>query len=176
MSAPHSPSAVQLLPNSIYILTSPLLHGAFHWSLVHVDAYGRGTRHHWAPSSASSRNERYVEQDFRAPSDASGAIALFRVSGYTAPLDVQSLRLACAGVFPSSFATAEQNRAHGLSCRTWITRLLGRLRDAGHLQLRSADALAQMESRIQTRSAACELEYLNAFMFQRPYHPAVENV
>ncbi|KZV81735.1 hypothetical protein EXIGLDRAFT_727049 [Exidia glandulosa HHB12029] len=174
MSVPHTPSAVQLHPNSLYILTSPLMHGAFHWSLVHTDAYGRGTRHHWAPSSTSSRSERYVEQDFRGPSDAGVVIALFRLTSYV-PLDLQSLRLLCAAVFPSSFATAEQNRAHGLNCRTWIARLLGRLREAGHLQ-RTADALGQMETKIHARSATCELEYLNAFMFQRVYHPAVENV
>ncbi|EJD48208.1 hypothetical protein AURDEDRAFT_61189 [Auricularia subglabra TFB-10046 SS5] len=170
------PATLPLLPNSLYILTQPLLHGDFHWSVVHIDAHGRGTRHHWAPAGAASGStERYVEHEFRSAHDAGQAIAFFRLAGYV-PLDVAALRAACAGLFPPGAAarTTAQNRAGGLSCRAWVSRLLARLRDAGHLPPQRAPE--SIEERVRARSAACELEYLNAFMFQRAYQPAVENV
>lgn len=150
-------------PNSLYIVTAPLLHGAFHWSLVHTDANGRATRHHWAPSSNRTAG-RHVEQDVR---DLGVVVACFQVTGYV-PLDLVSLRRLCDDIDAPGTAAADQTKA-------WIVCVLAQLRDAGHLA-RAPPALAEIERRVQTRSAACELEYLNAFMFQRTYHPSLENV
>src|SRR5438128_104445 len=48
---------ISLDANSLYILTQPLILGAFHWSLIHTDSAGSATRHHWVETGKRSSQQ-----------------------------------------------------------------------------------------------------------------------
>ncbi|EIN06652.1 hypothetical protein PUNSTDRAFT_136499 [Punctularia strigosozonata HHB-11173 SS5] len=233
---PLRPRPVPLEPDSLYVVTQPLLHGAFHWSLLHISSTGQATRHHWAraafpasalspsrfpqcapprnhhrhhhPSSSSSSHfsapkstptECYSSQTIACPMTATPStvvLAYFKVRGY-APVPVPVLADICAHAFPRTYGSTEANRAKGLTCRTWVTKVLKGLREAGYLRrdpsgitsLRGPqagggggggaieDAELEEEERIERevtqKSRQCDAEYATAFLWCRGYDTLV---
>jgi len=86
----------------------------------------------------------------------------------------------CDNTFPTTYQTVEQNRAHGISCRTWVFRVLAALWGRGFVVGRSTKevglGLKGIEEVITKRSQVLEKVYLEAFLFQKKYTTVVEDV
>ncbi|KIY49571.1 hypothetical protein FISHEDRAFT_28695, partial [Fistulina hepatica ATCC 64428] len=140
-----------LEPYSLYILTQPLLHGSFHWSLIFTDASAVATRHHWAEQRhVTRRAESYIMQHIGSVKNKSEhnriILAFFKIAGLS-PIDTARLSNACRAAFPVSYSTVELNRAHGLTCRTWIWDVLRVLKERGNLNRN--DSFTDMERSIR---------------------------
>ncbi|THH14736.1 hypothetical protein EW146_g5639 [Bondarzewia mesenterica] len=167
---------VTLEPNSLYILTQPLLNGTFHWAFMLTDAQNIATLHHWIEQERGHRAEAYhmhniaggVSKLRNAP-----VLGYFKVDGYVS-IDLPLFIRLCQSAFPSRYPTISQNRAHGLSCRTWVTAILTILKKQGHLNRR--DTPEEIEHLVKTRSAECDVTYTNDFLWQRPYWTVVTSV
>lgn len=173
---PHGVS-VQLDYGSLYICTVPLLNGKFHWSLIHITDTGMASRHHWAAAGTDpTGRETYVYQALsRGPLTASTTqiLGYFKVSAYQTRAaikhDLDGLRAVCNTVFPQSYPTAEENRKHGMSCRTWVTSVL--------LELGLAREQAnEIERLVTSRSQSCETRYLRSFLTDEPYQLVIEEI
>ncbi|TBU38195.1 hypothetical protein BD309DRAFT_874878 [Dichomitus squalens] len=156
--------SVELERDSLYISTLPLPSNVFHWALVHVDPEGAATRHHWAATTIDPTGpEAYVEQAL-----PNGPISLptsrFRITDYN-PVDVTKLRDVCSSIFPLSYPTAQDNRRANITCRTWITHILGRLI--------SDERAREVEEAVKKHSTVCSNTYATDFLFQRPYEVQV---
>ncbi|OBZ69783.1 hypothetical protein A0H81_10486 [Grifola frondosa] len=122
---------IRLDTNSLYIHTIPLDGPSFHWAFVHVDHNGTATRHQWAPTTKDAYGpEAYVEQSLpTGPGTLTNSMQIlgyFRVTDYNA-MDITSFRQMCSEIFSVSYPTAQQNRQAGVTCRTWVTHVLGRI-------------------------------------------------
>jgi len=86
----------------------------------------------------------------------------------------------CDNTFPTHYRTVEQNRAHGISCRTWVFRVLAALWGRGFVVGRApkevGPGLKGIEEVITKRSQVLEKAYLQAFLFQTKYTTVVEDV
>ena len=58
-------------------------------------------------------------------------------------------------IFASSYATVDQNRAAGLTCRTWVLAALQKLCGAGLLRL-TKEGVAGLEQRVKTITQCAE--------------------
>ncbi len=67
--------------------------------------------------------------------------------------------------FPKSFKTAAQNRAYGISCRTWTIGLLTRLF--------SAERASQIEMTVIRHSTSYSNHFATAFLHGKPYTTVV---
>lgn len=165
-----SSQRIPVEPNSLYVTTSALAaDGRFHWSVIHVDEYGRCTKHHWmAVSSDSAGREAYIRRSLAygalnaTPNQA--VLAYFKISEYR-PIQSADLEATCATIFPYSYQTAAQNRAYGISCRTWTISLLSRLF--------SPERASQIEMMVIRHSTAYSNQFATAFLHGRPYTTAV---
>ncbi|KAL4071256.1 hypothetical protein V8B97DRAFT_2104201 [Scleroderma yunnanense] len=175
----HRPqgASVRLDYGSLYICTVPLLNGKFHWSLIHITDAGMATRHHWAAAGTDpTGRETYVHQALpRGPLTASATqiLGYFKVSAYQNSVavkhDLNGLRAICNTVFPQSYPTAEENRQHGMSCRTWVTNVLlglGLARDRAY----------EIERLVTSRSQSCETRYLRSYLNGEPYQLVIEEI
>jgi hypothetical protein len=120
-------------------------------------------------------------------------LAYFRVRGYV-PVPVAVLADICEHAFPHTYGSTEANRARGLTCRTWVTRVLQGLREAGYLRREStaedgclecagrqeADADLPEEEMIERavtrRSKQCDADYATAFLWSRYYETLVTTI
>ncbi|TBU58337.1 hypothetical protein BD310DRAFT_879309 [Dichomitus squalens] len=140
MSHRATANPVKLECNSLYISTLPLPSDVFHWALVHVDLEGVTTRHHWAATTIDPTGpEAYVEQALpngpMSKIDNDQILAYFKISDYYHPVDVAILRDVCSSTFPASYCTAQDNRRANITCRTWITNILGQLISMNALEI-----------------------------------------
>ncbi|KAI0632315.1 hypothetical protein C8Q77DRAFT_916004 [Trametes polyzona] len=161
--------SVKLHPNSLYITTIPLISNSFHWALIHVDDKGVATRHQWIPTTSNPTGpEGYVEQAMpRGPTskvENGQVLAYFRISDYTS-VGVAELRTTCSSVFPKSYHTAQENRRADITCRTWVTHILGRLITPGRAQ--------EIEALVKKHSTTCSNTFASDFLFQRVYEVQV---
>lgn len=152
---------VVLEPNSLYIATQALPSGTnttgkFHWAFYLTDANNHAYKHHWAEDryhrnrvhdrglvvDRDRKAEKYVCEDMGVPMTRHGSdtLAFFKVEGYKPPaaaeaadVNLRSFAEVCDKAFPSgvSYATVEMNRANGISCRTWIFKVLQELSSKG---------------------------------------------
>ncbi|THH19175.1 hypothetical protein EW146_g1950 [Bondarzewia mesenterica] len=167
---------VTLEPNSLYILTQPLLNGAFHWAFMLTDAQNVATMHHWMEQERGPHAEAYhmhniaggVNKLRNAP-----VLGYFKIDGYV-PIDLPLFTRLCQNTFPSGYTTVSQNRAHSLSCRTWITAVLTTLKKQGYLN--REDMPEEVERLVKARSAEFDVTYTNDFFWQRPYWTVVTSV
>lgn len=163
---------VHLDHSSLYICTVPLTTNAFHWSMVLVSSTGVQTRHHWATLTRDvNGREGYVSHQLlngaQSQTDKSIILGYFKVVGYT-PIDIAVFEDACRGVFTTSYPTVQENRGHGLTCRTWILHMISKLM--------SQQRAEEVEIRVKQKSAAQSNEYANSFLWRRPFMCIVEDV
>ncbi|KAI1789669.1 hypothetical protein LXA43DRAFT_1019835 [Ganoderma leucocontextum] len=127
----RQPQRVQLDADSLYISTTPLLNGVFHWAFIHIDKNGKATRHHWiardpnfvqGPEGYSHSLLPLGAQD-TSRAGALPVLAYFKVTDYP-PMSVADFGRKCAAVFSQSWPTAQQNRHAGITCRTWLINVL----------------------------------------------------
>ncbi|KAI0696625.1 hypothetical protein BC835DRAFT_1271676 [Cytidiella melzeri] len=169
---PATAMRVPLDNNSLYVSTIPLTSDTFHWALIHIDEVGVHTRHHWAAMTRDVKGpEAYVSQNLvggaHTKTDKSVVLGYFKVVDYT-PLDVATFRDVCQTIFPTSYATADENRSHAITCRTWILHILARLVS----ELRAQE----VELSVKKRSTAQSNEYANCFLWKKPFACVVEDV
>lgn len=160
---------VKLDSNSLYVYTLPRLSNTFHWALVHIDGNGVATRHHWAATTLDPQGpEAYVEQALPhgplSKVEKDHILAYFKISEYS-PIDVTTLRRTCASIFPKSYPTAQANRRADITCRAWITHILG--------QLISPERAQEIEELVKKHSTTCSNTFATDFLFQRPYEMQV---
>ncbi|KAI6148322.1 hypothetical protein BKA82DRAFT_18087 [Pisolithus tinctorius] len=170
-------ASVHLDRGSLYVCTVPLLSGKFHWSLIHITETGVATRHHWAAVGANPQGrETYVKQTLpRGPLTASATqiLGYFKVTAYRTGngvvRDPDGFWEVCKSVFPQSYPTAEENRQHNISCRTWVTNVLQ------GLGIERAQAL-KVEQAVTSRSQACETRYLRSYLNSEPYQIVIDEI
>ena len=121
---------VSVQPSSLYISTVALVTGAFHWSFIHVDDTGRATKHQWAAVNAMNPEgrEHYVQSNLRYGTQSStGNLAIlgyFKIPEYR-PMDGAIFAQYCVQAFGgANYPTKDQNRAHGITCRTFVLNVL----------------------------------------------------
>ncbi|KAF9242018.1 hypothetical protein BU15DRAFT_44349 [Melanogaster broomeanus] len=175
MTSAAAAHTISLVPESLYICTVPLMSGKFHWSLIHINEAGVTTRHHWAaPISNPRGRETYVEQSL-----SKGPLSASRTSGGKS-WDISkfptvnltrlvSCELRALGCFTPSYATAEENRKHGISCRTWLTLVLQRLG-------LSNQRATEIENAVTARSETCEATYLTSVLHNTLYDVVIQDV
>jgi hypothetical protein len=121
-------AVVPLDSSHLYICTIPLVTDTFHWSIVYVDNAGICSCHQWAALTTNPfGREDYVINTLPNgaldKSKSSVVLGYFKIKNF-APPDLENFQTTMAGIFPRSHPTALQNRAAGMTCRTWITRAL----------------------------------------------------
>ena len=163
--------APRLEPNCLYIATQTMPTAGFqtfHWTIITVDSDGRTTWHQWASPNGLAGTIPIVpgvaEQYIRLSSISSSAftrnpsvLAYFRVKGYYAPSsgDARSrYEAAFQEVFSSSYATVRENRARGITCRTWALRVLNALQRSAII--RRNDDVTVQDATIKGTSAEQE--------------------
>lgn len=167
----HSPTteSPELDCGCLYIYTIPLVSNAFPWALVHVDQDGAVTSYQWAPTTLdqTARGPKaYVEQTLphSGPMSKVGKdniLAYFKISDFS-PMNITQPREVCASTFPTSYSTAQEKRRAGITCRTWVTHILGRL---------ITDERAQdVEDLVKKHSyTACSGTFATDFLLQKRY-------
>lgn len=151
---------ISLEPNSLYVATSALANGRFHWSVIHVDEYGRCIKHHWvAINNDSKGREAYIRRSFTYESSQS-MLAFFKLSEYR-PIPSANFEATCATIFPQSFDTAAQNRAHGMSCATWVLALLARSFPPEYV--------SRIDKTVTRHSAQYCAQFTTAYFHGKPY-------
>ncbi|KAF8652612.1 hypothetical protein AX16_004301 [Volvariella volvacea WC 439] len=164
------PSTFEL--NSLYVCTVPLISGAFHWSFIHVDQNRVLTRHHWAGATPEEPwgPEDYVEQALsKTPLTTANTqiLGCFKIKDLIPP-DVITFRKLCRKLSPKTYPTADMNRQHGISCKAWMTNIVG--------ELTTRERADQVERNVAKRSKELEVVYLGCFIKARTYDFVVEAV
>ncbi|KAK0205065.1 hypothetical protein DFS33DRAFT_729628 [Desarmillaria ectypa] len=180
--APNSLSAgrmhqhVPLDPDSLYVCTVQLATGAFHWAIIITDANSRAVRHHWYQVSGRPYAETYGSQTV-TPATRTGNSAVlgyYKLEGYVPCRDFIDI---CRSVF-TSYATVDENRAHNMTCRTWILQVLMGLYDKGSFPGRKenrSEFISLVETKIKTMSTQADNNFLTLFYqsLVHQYHPPV---
>jgi hypothetical protein len=177
------PTPVSLDANSLYIVTQPLIHGAFHWSLIHTDGTGFATRHHWVEvSKRASQIDNVPKAEAHACQSVgtclsrtknSVILGYFKVEGYI-PVPREQFIGICKGAFPISYRTVDENRKHTLTCRTWITSVLQGLEGRG--SLKTSVSPKEIEQIVTDKSHGFERVYMSDFLWGRLYDTVVTTV
>jgi hypothetical protein len=134
---------VELSANSIYIatrtITNPMnqtmMLGGFrwHWALYVTDKGGEATRHDWAKVGLVEKHRSKVINPTRTYSTNNAVLAYLKVSSCSPP-DTNKMEEICESVFPGgSKPTVRENRAAGMTCRTWLLRVLKILNEEGFI-------------------------------------------
>jgi hypothetical protein len=130
---------VQLTPNSVYIATSTILSDGFHWALYVTDENNRATRHEWQQEGLIEEYKSELVHPVRTYTENYNMVlAYLRVRGCTPPPDsdggTTAMERICRSIFPDgSKPSVMENRAAGMSCRTWLLKVLKELEVAGFL-------------------------------------------
>lgn len=136
---------ITLEANSLYIATSQIFGatGKFHWVLYLTDASGVATKLHWVVLGANHSSGKYegvvitVEPTTTYSTDFAITFAYLKVKGFVSP-GLEAFKKIALEAFPEDqrlgYATLYENRAAGLTCRTWILHILSSIQEAGWLQ------------------------------------------
>ncbi|KIY70407.1 hypothetical protein CYLTODRAFT_419764 [Cylindrobasidium torrendii FP15055 ss-10] len=155
---------VTLEPDSLYICTVQLATGAFHWAIIITDGHSRAVRHHWYQVVGQPYAEAYGSQ-LITPANRTGNSAVlgyYKIDGYIPSPAFEDI---CRTVF-TSHATVNENRAHGITCRTWILAVLKALHQQGSFPNRTgpvADFISAVETQIKTMSTQADNKFLTLF-------------
>ncbi|KAJ7184191.1 hypothetical protein C8R46DRAFT_1063222 [Mycena filopes] len=129
-------SSILLEPGCLYVTTTQLSMSnlKFHWALIEATPCG-AIRHHWheRPNTRTGLAEGYGVQHIQ-PKSLTGRVVLgyFKIRGYKAP-SPDTFTDICASAFSRSYETVQSNRAHGLTCRTWVLHVLSTLCARGYI-------------------------------------------
>lgn len=163
---------VSLECNSMYICTVQLASGAFHWAIVLTDDNMRAVRHHWYQVSGQPYAETYGAQVI-SPSSSTGNSAVlgyYKINDYHPSPDFIDL---CRTVF-TSHASVDQNRANGLTCRTWIIAVLDALYERGSFPNRKegsiSDFTSSIEKQVKEMSTQADHNFLSLFFRSSTHH------
>lgn len=131
VSSNETDNAIALKSDSLYIATSTLPSGTqrkYHWTLALVDGSGAITTYQWAENSPQAGGPEgvVVMHLDHAPHENRYSIFLgyYKVCGF---VETDVVRRKIEEIGPHIFQTqanAEENRKAGISCRTWISRLM----------------------------------------------------
>jgi len=169
---------IVLEPNSIYIATQPLVFGSYHWALIHCDESCKMTRHEWAqdlklgPQSLEAYRTQELERVAATADQGTPILGYFKVTGYS-PVPHSDFADLCSVAFQRGYPTVAENRAKGLTCRTWLFKVLALLNSQGHL---SRSDLQEIEDAVKKRSAEADNEYATAFLWRRQFRCFLETV
>lgn len=156
-----------ITPLSLYITTELLMTPGFHWAIHITDPEGYTiTRHEWAEDLSRQVAERYFSSTTTSPSLTTNTytpegrliFAWFKVTGFSHPAanSTWDWESELAQIFPSgSYPTWYENRKHGMSCRTWVTKALRVLSDRGILSRH--DTPVEVEKKITRISSELEV-------------------
>lgn len=128
---------VTLEPNSMYITTQMLMApGKSHVALLLTDEAGAATRHHWYSAHGTiGATETYIsslEHPARTYTPGNAVIfAYFQVRGYKLPENQQVLTDVFKTAFPETYKTLRESRQKGLTCKTWLLKVLATLQEMG---------------------------------------------
>ncbi|TCD61135.1 hypothetical protein EIP91_009000 [Steccherinum ochraceum] len=172
---------ITLTPNSVYVYTVPIMgSNAFHWCLVYVSEDGTCSSHQWvqdtkasAFSIAKDGIEHYhfdwLANGSSAPSydGQSPVLAYFRVMN-PAPKP-QAFMEACKHTFAGqSRSTVDANRAAQITCRTWITKVLG-------TWMSEAQAL-EIENTVTTMSRAANNKFASSYLSGQAFQTEAHDI
>ncbi|KAK7055548.1 hypothetical protein R3P38DRAFT_2458247, partial [Favolaschia claudopus] len=137
-----SPFQVTMMPlelNSLYICTLPIPTNigsigaparAFHWGLVHVDSAGHCSLHEWAedPVDGTECYQSHNLPDGAMPIIGSSfVVGYFKIPGYTDTsqvVDRSHFEAVCDVCEEGPRRLPVVNRAHGISCRTFVRQVV----------------------------------------------------
>lgn len=167
---------VPLERDSLYICTVQLATGAFHWAIILTDDNAHAVRHHWYQVAGRPYAEAYGSQVI-TPATRTGNSAVlgyYKLDGYAPCPDFVHV---CRTVF-TSHATVDQNRAAGLTCRTWILEVLKGLYIKGAFPNRKEtpiEFIDGLERQIKTMSTQADNTFLSLFYqsLSHQYQPPV---
>lgn len=161
---PSQPAQIPVEVNSLYITTVPLVTGPFHWALIHVDASGVITKHQWVAVTRDIEGleeyHAFTVEDCRAVTRGTQILAYFKIDNVMPPSRNQMSRI-CQSVFPHFYTTVADNRAHGITCRTFVIRALRNLLSDNRVQ--------EIEDAVKAESTNLSNEYASSFLWGRPY-------
>jgi len=124
---------IELSANSVYISTRSMMSDGFHWSLYVTDQDGRATRHDWAQAGLVEKYQSKLVDPARTYSSNNAVLAFLKVCGCYPP-DANKMEEICRSVFPGgSKPTVRENRAVGMTCRTWLLQVLEVLKGEGFM-------------------------------------------
>ncbi|KAJ7632247.1 hypothetical protein FB45DRAFT_702371, partial [Roridomyces roridus] len=127
--------SILLEPDSLYITTTQLSEAKYHWSLCRTgSSCNEAVRHHWHEKPHLPNHpvaEGYGFQRIQ-PRSLTGRVVLgyFKLSGYTPPSSTVWAEI-CETTFETSYPTVQLNRVHGITCRTWVLKVLSTLCERG---------------------------------------------
>lgn len=136
---------VALDASSMYIATSQIfaLPGKFHWVIYITDAMERVTTYQWneVPSASGSPYYESVQIDVQnepIKTFRDGCImifAFFKILGYREVAHSEEIVREIAGnAFNTlGYKTLKENRNNGLTCRTWVMRVIEQMKAKGIL-------------------------------------------
>ncbi|KAF4574479.1 Ubiquitin-like protease family profile domain-containing protein [Pleurotus pulmonarius] len=159
----------RLAPGSLYIVTQPLINGRFHWSLLSVDLHGSITQYQWHEYHGGRTAEKYSAQHIERTSSIYNGInvlAYFKIGGYR-HIDQDHFDECCREVFKWSYGTVQENRAHDITPKTWLLRVLDQFVTGGVIV--RFDTVQDLEYAVATLSRYKERQFLEAFLKQQPY-------
>lgn len=178
---------VLLEANSLYVTTTQLLEGKFHWALIVTDHQCTAVKHHWYEKptcdpthpghglrASCSPVECYGFQRIN-PKSSSGRIILgyFKILGYTPPVSPKVITAICETAFVKSYTSVQENRSNGITCRTWVLEVLFELCALGIITGRAGtsnrDVVDALERVITDYSQAADRTYLTAYFTQQAH-------
>jgi hypothetical protein len=165
-------TSIDVEPNSLYITTVPLVQeGQFHWALIHIDAAGVATKYQWGAFGNLEGPEHYDRMTLtygcRSKTGALQILAYYKIANFAPPLS-ETMHTACSNVFPYSYNTAQQNRSHGISCRTFVH---------GVLRQMLSDKRAQgIHDTVFQHSTACRDAFGNSLFWGGSYECQVLSI
>ncbi|TDL21928.1 hypothetical protein BD410DRAFT_865639 [Rickenella mellea] len=158
-------ATIELQRNSLYIMTqngpSADFEG-FHWAIICTDAKTNGTSYEWSEVEGEKLAESYKRNALAVGGQftlSPSTISLFHINGFLPPssADLEQDEFEAQffeNVFPESFSTISDNRAHGVTSRTWVLRVLGAMKDCGFLYREGT--IADLATRVEEVSAEQE--------------------
>lgn len=167
---------IYLEPSSLYISTQVILAetGKYHWAIYVTNLDGYAIKYHWATLERSDLNlpvEGLKVGSVNPVTTYSRAYTLtlgfFKVDGYR-PIGSDDMLEITKTAFPEQyqfgFSSIRENRRHGLSCRTWVLAVLGKLHGLGYL--RRQEGPQYFEDAIKNYSAELEQQVAQGFLEQ----------
>ncbi len=153
---------VQLEPSSLYVVTTQTMGpvGKFHWAFYLTDSKGGATRLHWTTSGYGAATAEhvgyyYISQPSTYTEEAGVAFAFVKISGLEPTMGVDDLLQMFQGIFDPAdgFPSIRENRARGITCRTWLLRVVEKLVKAGWIRRPDGSpAMENMEAFIVEKS------------------------
>ncbi|KAJ7756822.1 hypothetical protein DFH07DRAFT_473421 [Mycena maculata] len=163
--------SISLAPLSLYVTTTQLSEAKFHWALIATDANCSAIRHHWHEKpNLRDLAEGYGFQRVQ-PKSLTGRVVLgyFKIRGYIAPSPATFAEI-CESTFETSYSTVQLNRINGITCRTFVLKVLSTLCARGFItgyEGTIQNFVECLERVITEQSRMADNAYLTTFYTQR---------